>query len=42
MLSVTNTYVIDIVLQDFLLPNLVLLGNKNVLSGTQRTVCCWP
>lgn len=35
MLSIKNTYVIDIALQEFLLPNLVLLGNKK-FSLAQR------
>lgn len=40
VLSIMNTYVKDIALQEFLLPNLVLLGNKKVLSGTERPVYC--
>lgn len=35
MLSIKNTYVIDIALHEFLLPNLVLLGNKK-FSLAQR------
>lgn len=40
VLSIMSTYVIEIALQEFLLPNLVLLGNKNVLPGTERPVYC--
>lgn len=37
-----NTYVIDMALQKFLLPNLVLLGNKEALPGTEGPVYCLP